>query len=67
MTSKNQGRMGRDFMGRYEKEIGCLPKFNYSNGFGWKKHKRHQRKSAFGAYSILRRVSGSTQKQRLGA
>lgn len=65
MSSKNQGRQGRGFMGHHE-DLGTLPKYNYSNGYGWKKHKRHQRNSAFGAYSILRKISGSTQKQRLG-
>ena len=65
MASKNQSRQGRDFMGHHE-DIGCLPKYNYGNGFGWKKHKKHHRANAFGQYSIIRKQAGYQNKVRLG-
>lgn len=62
-TSKNQSRKD-DYMGHHE-SVGCLPKYNYSNGFGWKKCKVHQRGNAFGAFSIIRKLKGHA-KVRLG-
>lgn len=60
MSSKNQGRIGRDYMGHHEGDmLNTLPKYNYSNGAGWKKHKRHARKSAFGNNTVIRKQGGT--------
>ena len=67
MPSKQAGRgKAKAYMGHHEEEIGCLPKFNYSNGFGWKKKKVHQRGNAFGNFSIIRKLGGYANKVRLG-
>jgi len=59
MQGSKNSRTGqnRSFMGHHEGEmLNTLPKYNYCTGAGWKKHKRHQRKSAFGIYTVIRKV-----------
>jgi hypothetical protein len=60
MASKNaRAGQNRDYMGHHEGAVlNTLPKHNYSNGFGWKKHKRHDRKNAFGGNTVIRKNMG---------
>ena len=62
MSSKNS-RTGkrRDFMGHYEEEIGCLPKYNYSSGGGWRSHNKGN--GVTERSSIRRKIPGVNQKQ----
>lgn len=64
MISKNS-RSGkqRNFMGHHE-NLGTLPKYNYSNGAGWRSHNRGNGRME--TTVIRRKVSGMTQKQNIG-
>jgi hypothetical protein len=62
MAASKNARAGkfRGYMGHHEGDaLNTLPKYNYSNGFGWRSHKRN--KNAFGTSSIIRKVGGGVR------
>jgi hypothetical protein len=64
MASKNaRAGKNRNYMGHYEEELGCMPKYNYSNGFGWRS--ANKGKGKMERHSIRRKIPGMTQKQTL--
>jgi hypothetical protein len=40
MATKQSGSKRKHYMGHHEEELGCLPKYNYSTGKGYRSHKK---------------------------
>jgi len=64
MASKNS-RAGKEmgYQGHHE-NVGCLPKYNYGNGFGLRSHNKGNGRME--GVTIRRKVPGASQKQNIG-
>jgi hypothetical protein len=61
-NSKQAGKKLRHaYQGHHEEEIGCLPKYNYSTGFGYRCRKGST--SMLTKWDAIHTPPGGTQKQ----